>query len=62
MTIRKREYVSPQAKVFVINAEEQLAAECGGGSSFTITSTGCTEFLVNGQGEAACTHGTVQGS
>lgn len=62
MTIRKREYVSPQAKVFVINAEEQLAAECGGGSSFTLNPTGCTELLVGGQDPAACTHGTVQGS
>ena len=62
MTIRKREYVSPQAKVFVINAEEQLAAECGGGSSFVQIPTGCTALLVNGQGQAACTHGTVSGS
>lgn len=62
MTVKKREYVTPEARVFTIGAEERLAAACGGGSHFTQIPFGCTDLLVGGRGDAACNEGIVQGS
>lgn len=62
MTVKKREYVSPEARVFTIGAEERLAAACGGGSHFTQIDYGCTDVLVGNQADATCNEGIVQGS
>lgn len=58
----KKTYTDPTLKVFVINADERVTSECGGGAHFTQIPWGCTELLVGGQGDAACNEGVTSGS
>lgn len=52
----KKTYVAPEMKLFVISADERIAAECGG-SSFTFDEHGCDTQLVSGD-PTGCTFGT----
>lgn len=58
----KKQYEAPTMKVFVINADERITAECGGGSHFIQVPDGCSDLLVGGLGNGSCTEGVVSGS
>lgn len=63
MTIMKRSYVAPEAKVFAIGAEERIAVDCGE-SHFTQNEPGCNTLLTGGGGESnpSCWGGSYQNS
>ena len=58
----KKTYEAPTMKVFALNADERITAECGGGAHFVQVPYGCTDLLVSGLGNEACNEGVVQGS
>lgn len=50
----KRSYVTPEAKLYSLCAEERIAATCYGGQIYTFASNECHEMLKDGSGGANC--------
>ena len=57
----KKKYEPPTIKVYVINADERIAAGCGG-SIYTYQTWGCNDSRQDGMGEEACSTGGMHSS